>query len=73
MINVVEMHVMSTSRWNRRVRQQMKKQKKKTTHLRDGTIDISMRPVDPKTWNMIELSQQNEDTQRVLSLAPIQG
>ena len=36
-------------------------------------IDISMRPVDPKTQNMIELSQQNEDTQRVLSLAPIQG
>jgi hypothetical protein len=29
--------------------------------------------VDPKTWNRIELSQRNEDTQRVLSLAQIQG
>ena len=36
-------------------------------------INISMRPVDPKTQNMIELSQQNKDTQRVLFLAPIQG
>ena len=36
-------------------------------------IDILMRPVDPKTWNMIELSQWNGDTQRILSLAPIQG
>jgi hypothetical protein len=36
-------------------------------------IDILMRPVDPKTQNIIELSQRNEDTQRVLSLAQIQG
>jgi hypothetical protein len=27
----------------------MKKQKK--THLRDGTIDISIKPGDPETWN----------------------
>ena len=71
-ISLVKMHLMSTSRWNK-VSQQMKKKKKKTTYPRDGTMDISMRPVDPKTQNMIELSQQNRDTQRALSLAPIQG
>jgi hypothetical protein len=39
------------------------------THLRYGRIDISITPVDLETQNRIELSQQNEDTQKALSFA----
>src|ERR1700678_1203325 len=46
---------------------------KKSTRLRDGATDILIKLVDPKTRNSIELSQRNEDTQRVLFLAQIQG